>query len=116
MLDPPGRKSTNRTAGELVDLRVLADIPDAVTVQDARGGIVFANEAAARALGIDGQTASDPSAITGRFEVYDEAGEPIPPERFPGRQALKGSPTTGVVLRVHDTESGEDRWATATAW
>ena len=98
-------------AEERIDVSVLEGIPDAVTVQDVQGRVVWANDRAQRALG-----PGEPSAPEERFEIYDQGGERVPPDRFPGRLALEGTPSTGTVLRVVDTATGEDRWATATAW
>jgi len=95
----------------LIDVRVLEGIPGAVTVQDASGRIVWANGPATRVLGPELE-----SKLQDRFEIYDESGARLPNERFPGTLALQGTPTTAAVLRVHDKESGTDRWASATAW
>src|SRR5919109_906326 len=102
----------------ITDLRILEGIPDAVTVQDAAGRLVFANEAAARGLGL-----GDPSiegeaveSLAARFEILDESGEPIAKERLPSRLALAGVATTGTILRIRRPGDGEERWAAATAW
>src|SRR5438132_1629464 len=104
MLDPSAGKVARRTAAaeKLIDVRVLEGIPDAVTVQDAQGRIVWANGAAAKVLGTGPD--EEPSARPDRFEIFDESGDRVPIERLPGRLALQGTPTTGMVLRVHDTD------------
>ncbi|MFN2543538.1 MAG: SpoIIE family protein phosphatase [Actinomycetota bacterium] len=92
-------------------------IPAAVLVQDASGRFIFANEAAVSSLALspkDLETAAD--SLADRFEVFDEAGTPIPQDQRPGQRALAGQSTTGVVLRVRSVADGVERWATATSW
>ncbi len=52
-----------------------------------------------------------PSEILDRFAIYDEAGDPFPPEKLPGRLALQGIPTTDTVLRFHFRPTGEEKWS-----
>src|SRR5436309_13051586 len=111
MADTSGRKFASRTAAELTDLRILEGIPDAVIVHDVRGRLVYANEAAARGLGIEpgSGTGGNRADLSAGFEVYDESGARMPVESFPGRLALDGTSTTGTVLRIQRTGPGENR-------
>lgn len=91
----------------------LGSLADGVTVQDATGAIVYANRAAASTLGFG--TAEEVMAapladVTGRFEVFDEDGEPFPLERLPGRRALAGDQPDDVVVRFRVRASGAERW------
>ena len=72
---------------------VTSGAADGITIQDATGRVVYANEAAVRLLGFgsaEEMLAADPRAMLGRFEMLDERGDPIAPERLPGRLALAG--------------------------
>jgi PAS domain S-box-containing protein len=114
MLDTSGRNFASRTAEGTTDLRILGDIPLAVTVHDAVGDLVYANEAATRDLGLRRQGQDPGSADV--FEVYDDSGNLLSPERLPGRVALTGEPTPGAVLRFRNVATGDERWVTVTAW
>ncbi|MBX5480296.1 MAG: PAS domain S-box protein [Myxococcaceae bacterium] len=99
--------------------RVLDGIPDAVVAQDVEGKIVYASEPAARLLGFRSArelTSKDLGRLAGRYELFDEAGQPIAPEQTPARQALRGLtvPPMRVRWRVRD-RLGEFRWATIRA-
>src|SRR6266550_8040850 len=109
MVETSGRIFASRTAEGATDLRILEDIPLAVTVHDASGELVFANDAAVRDLGIGRGPEAEPA-----FEVFGESGDRLPPERLPGRVALKGTPTKSAMLRIRS--AGVDRWAAVTAW
>jgi len=112
MQDSTRDAPSSAVAEDLLDFSFIEGIPDAVTVQDAHGRIVWANEQSKRVLG----PADEPALLDARFELFDESGRPVPDDRLPGKLALQGTPTTAAVLRVHDTEKDDDRWVTATAW
>ena len=66
---------------------ILTNIADAVTVQDTRGRLVYANEAAVRLLGYPDRAtllAAPPGEIASRFEMLDEAGRAGPARAAPG--------------------------------
>ncbi|MBA2595985.1 MAG: PAS domain-containing protein, partial [Chloroflexia bacterium] len=97
------------------DLAVILDhVGDGVTVQDARGTLVYANAAGARALGFDtpAELLSTPLAqVAARFAIFDEDGLPFPLERLPGRRALQGETEPAVTVRFRIYATGEERWA-----
>src|SRR5215204_3541689 len=85
------------------NLAVFLDhVGDGVTVQDASGQLVYANVAAARALGFAGPAellAAPITEIVGQFALLDEEGQPFPVENLPGRRAVQGEPeAAGNVL------------------
>jgi PAS domain S-box-containing protein len=111
------------TEGELRASRdqleaILDGVADAVTVQDPDGRLVYANEAAARQLGLGSAEellrgrAAD---FTKRYRLFDEHGAELPLERLPGRRALRGEDPEPVLLRYHLVESGEDLWSVVKA-
>ena len=91
----------------------LGSLAEAVTVQDADGALVYANEAAARALGFDSPDellATSPLEIVGRFESFNEDGSPLRMEQLPGRLVLAGERPEPLVVRSIRRDTGEERW------
>ena len=71
---------------------ILGGIAEGVTVQDAQGRLIYANEVAARMSGFaspDEFKQASPDVMQ-RFELFDEAGHPFPFDRLPGRRLLNG--------------------------
>ncbi|HEV2061878.1 MAG TPA: hypothetical protein VGR12_03415, partial [Solirubrobacteraceae bacterium] len=80
--------------------RTLGALAEAVTVHDAQGGTVYANEAAAELLGArvePGQPAPAGSLAAG-FIMTHEDGTPVRVEEFPGRRLLAGEPDPPPLL------------------
>jgi PAS domain S-box-containing protein len=93
---------------------ILDHVGDGITVQDAAGRLVYANAAAARALGFASAAdllAPPPGAVLARYEVLDEDGAPLPPARLPGRRALAGEAEPAATVRFRPRCGGEERWA-----
>ncbi|HEX2091769.1 MAG TPA: ATP-binding protein [Longimicrobiaceae bacterium] len=93
---------------------VLGTIADGVTVQDASGRLVYANEAAARVVGYpsaEAFVAASPQEIFSRFEILDERGAPFPLDHLPGRLVLRGEEAPEATLCWRDRRSGEERWS-----
>jgi PAS domain S-box-containing protein len=100
-----------RTEGQLE--AILANLSEAVTVQDSSGELVYANQAAAAIMGSDSpeQLLATPVAeIAARFWQFDEQGNPFPQDAYPGRLALRGERPQSVVMRQVDRATGEERW------
>jgi PAS domain S-box-containing protein len=93
---------------------VLGVLAEAVTVQGADGELIYANPAAARLMGMrdEGELleAGAAAAWTG-WDVRDERGDHIDPERLPGRRALAGDrDPEPLLLRVTHRATGEVFW------
>jgi PAS domain S-box-containing protein len=104
--------SVSRAATEVQ--AILHGVASAITVQDRRGGLVYANEAAARALGFDSvQELLDtpPAKIMESFEVFDEDQKPLPLEDLPGRLALESGRAAERIVFFLDRTTGEERWS-----
>ena len=72
---------------------ILRGVGSAITVQDASGQLVFANEAAVEMLGassVQSLVNTPPEQIMDRFEVFDEDQQPISVPELPGREAMRG--------------------------
>ena len=75
-------------------LEVLRLAADPITVQDASGRLVYANEAAAHQIGFDSAQAflaAPVETIVARYTLTDESGAPLTVEELPGRRALRGA-------------------------
>jgi PAS domain S-box-containing protein len=97
---------------------VLRGVADGVTAQDASGDLVYANEVAARIAGYPSVQAMVKTPTRERIdalEIADELGQPFPPDRLPGRRALRGEEDAEEVLRFRVLGTGEERWTIAKA-
>ncbi|HXU64731.1 MAG TPA: PAS domain S-box protein, partial [Polyangia bacterium] len=94
-------------------------VPEAITVHDAQGNLVFANQAAAALCGFPDATALKAVKISdwiSRFELYDDAGAPLPLSELPGRRVLAGLDAPERLVRFRQPGLvGEDRWAWVSA-
>ena len=87
---------------------------DGITIQDAKGGLVYANLAAARLSGygsVDEFVAADPRERLAHWEMLNEDGEPFPIDELPGRRVLGGEQEAEAVLRVRDRRDGHEFWS-----
>jgi PAS domain S-box-containing protein len=97
---------------------ILEGVADGVTAQDRSGRVVFANAAAVRAVGVPSAREmldSKAGELVARFEILDEEGRPLAPERLPGRRALRGEVPEPTVMRYRSSETGEERWTVVKA-
>lgn len=91
----------------------LGSLPEAVTIQNPRGELIYANQAAAEMMGYETPQQvleQSNSELVSRFAFFHEDGTPLDPREFPGRRLLGGEPAEPVVMRVIDTQTGEQRW------
>jgi PAS domain S-box-containing protein len=91
---------------------ILANVAEAITVIDAEGRTVFANQAAADLLGT---TSADMlglprGAVMERFLVLDERGRELDVDRMPARRLLRGEPAEPLLVRNIVRATGEERW------
>lgn len=92
---------------------ILGALAEAVTVHDARGKTIYANDAAARLLGVSSAgevAASEPGDLAARFVITDEHGGAVHPEDFPGRKAARGEPAEPLLTRSVRRDTGESYW------
>lgn len=93
---------------------ITSSSADGITIQDATGTLIYANDAAARmsgfASGREMQQATT-EEIVGRFELLDEDGLPLPVGKLPGRRAFRGEREPEAVVRFQRRSGGDDRWA-----
>ena len=93
---------------------ITSSSADGITIQDAAGKLIYANDAGAQmsgfASGQDLQLAAV-EEIFERFELLDENGVPMPVEELPSRRALAGEREPEAVVRFRRHSDDEDRWA-----
>lgn len=133
----PGRTADAGPAGEAAVRRVadlaaasarrplggdveVADIVDglaaAVTIQRPGQGFVYANQAAAEAMGMVSPQellAATPEQIDADWVTFDEDGGPVVADRWPSRQLLTGARSAEpLTLRAINRRTGREYWRT----
>jgi PAS domain S-box-containing protein len=106
-------QSAAATLGDRI-AEVLNSVADGITVQDASGRLVYANEPAVRIIGfssVDELLQESNDDFLARFELYDERGQQLPPGSLPGRVALAGEEAEPMTVRFRARATGDDRWA-----
>jgi PAS domain S-box-containing protein len=93
---------------------ILDGLAEAVTVSDEAGRTVYANDAAVRLLRLTPEERVHGAAgrdLMGRFDVYDEHGEPVALEQLPGSRARAGElDPEPMLVRNVVRATGEQRW------
>jgi PAS domain S-box-containing protein len=94
----------------------LLEAADGITIQDHHGAVVFANWAAARAMGLaspDELIRLSADELLDRYELLDTWGERFPMHDLPGRRAMRGeqSPEALIRFRERGGDGVVDRWA-----
>jgi PAS domain S-box-containing protein len=92
---------------------VLGGVSAGITVQDASGQVLYANDVAAELSGFPSAAEmleATPEELVDRFLLIDEAGEPFDRDRLTGRRVLQGATPEPVLIgfRVAD---GSERWS-----
>ena len=86
--------------GGLIDALLDAS-PDGISIRDRDGNLVYANAAAAQLAGFDtpaDMLTAGRAELAARFEVRDEAGQPLASDDLPGWRALHtGQKASGTV-------------------
>ncbi|HLV65318.1 MAG TPA: ATP-binding protein [Polyangiaceae bacterium] len=93
---------------------IIEGVGDAITVQDARGELLFANTAAARLCGFarSEELLRTPFAeIIARFEMRDELGNPVDEKALPGSRVLAGEAPEDLLVHVREKSSGKTWWS-----
>jgi PAS domain S-box-containing protein len=95
---------------------ILVSLAEAITLTDAEGCIVFANQAAADLLGAaspDKLIGSEQAALMARYFVRDEHGAELTAEQLPHRRMFAGEDPEPMLLHAIERTSGEERWLMA---
>ena len=92
---------------------ILRALAEAVTVHDANGKVVYANEAAVKLLGaesLDEVLAAEPGELAARFLITNEKGDPVRLADFPGRRLVAGEEGEPILTRSVHRVTGESYW------
>ena len=93
---------------------IVQGVADGITVQDASGAVIYANDAAARYSGYPSAAAllnTTTDETRAKFDIMDEQGAPLQLARLPGRRALLGEQPPDMALRFRLHEGDEERWS-----
>lgn len=90
----------------------LDNLADSVTIHDAEGRIIYANEATARMMGmtLEEVFAGAPAGWTDRFTLYDEQGHELALSELPGRRVFSGESPEALLVRSVDRRDGTWQW------
>jgi PAS domain S-box-containing protein len=92
---------------------ILANLAEAITVENEQGQTIFANRASAELLGAATPaelTGAQPGTIMARFLVSDEHERPLGLADMPGRRIFAGERPDPLLVRNIVRETGEERW------
>jgi PAS domain S-box-containing protein len=92
---------------------VVSELAEAVTVQDANGRVIYANQAAAELMGYASPAdmmRDDAEEMIARYELLHEDGTRVAIEELPGRSLLRGGPADPLLFRVIEKSTGIERW------
>jgi len=92
---------------------ILQGVGEGITARNQAGQIVFANETAARLLGYPSAQAMLDTPLDirrSKFDMFDEAGNPLDTSILPGRRALNEGVSNELTFRLRQRDTEEDRW------
>ncbi len=91
----------------------LRNLAEAVLVRDAHEQLVFANDTAARLLGLSSAeevSAATPDELMAMFDVFDEHGGAVQLADLPSARVARGEPAQRLLVRNVIRATGEERW------
>ncbi len=92
---------------------ILTNLAEAITVEDADGRTVFANQAAANLLQVSSPgdiTSAVPGSIAARFLILDEQARELELDQLPGRRLFGGEQPEPLLVRNIVRATGQERW------
>ena len=93
---------------------ILDHVGVGITVQDATGRLVYANDLAAQIIGFPSAAAlcaDSANETLARFEVFRADGTPFPTEQLASRSALAGRATDEIMVRFRVRGETDERWS-----
>src|SRR5581483_7307485 len=91
----------------------LTNLAEAVLVRDSGRELVFANDAAARLLGLGSAeevVAASAEELMALFDVFDEDGREISLSALPSERVTRGEPAGSLLVRNVIRATGQERW------
>jgi PAS domain S-box-containing protein len=92
---------------------VLSNLAEAITVEDADGRTVFANQATAELVHLDRAeqiTDAEPGEVASGFLFLDEQAREVSLDQLPGRRLFRGESPEPMLVRNIVRATGEERW------
>jgi GAF domain-containing protein len=92
---------------------ILGALTEAVTVHDAQGRVEYANQAAAKLLGLPGVPeilTAEPGKLTARFDIRDADGRSVRDSDLPGARVIRGESPEPLLTQTVYRATGERRW------
>ncbi|HUZ81790.1 MAG TPA: PAS domain S-box protein, partial [Gaiellaceae bacterium] len=92
---------------------IMRTVDEGIVVQAPTGGLVYANDAAARLVGFPTAAAflaAPQHEVLAQFEILDRERRPLEDEELPGRRALRGE-TSEQTVCYRIVSTGEERWS-----
>ncbi len=92
---------------------IFQGVAESITVLDQQDKLVFANEAAARALGyekVSDLLAAPVASLIEDYDLMDESGAKLLRDDLPGRIALKEGRPVAMTACLRHKVTGEQRW------
>jgi PAS domain S-box-containing protein len=114
--DVTGRKRTEaelQRSREQIEI-ILRGVAESITALDAQGNLIYANDAAARALGFSSaeELLTQPlQELMQMFELLDAEGKAFPREQLPSRIALREGRSASGTICYRSKRSGQERWS-----
>lgn len=99
--------------------QILSSIPDAVTVYDEAGNVVYANELASQTFGyssIDHLLQQNITEIIGRYELRDENDRLMSVDDLPTRKAFREMQQSQATFHCSSIDGKENFWLVAKAF
>jgi serine phosphatase RsbU (regulator of sigma subunit) len=92
-------------------------VTDGITIMDATGRVVYANDVAAKSAGYADadQMLANPAEWLERLALQDPSGAPVDLSQFPGSRLLRGETPEPMLVKVVDRNTSEVRWSSVTA-
>ena len=115
--DPAKAPSPQSPPGSAVDSllsAIITVVADGITVLDRSGTVLFANDAAARIMGVESASrliGESAQSLTDAFELLDDEGEPFDLDELPDRRAWAGEPEPEALVRFRRHGLKDDRWS-----
>lgn len=114
--DISARKGAERALRhqEMLLASLLENLPLGIGVYDSHGDLVHSNERMRDYAGINQLSSREPAASR-RWRSYDEEGQPIPPESYPGARALRGEVVVPGMDFLYGRGEAAERWMRVSA-
>lgn len=97
---------------------ILQNVADGITVQDAKGNLIYVNDVAAHLCGCPSADAmvlaardGGLSEVLNMFSLKDEVGNPLSSDQLPGRLALAGKKNAQAIIQYDSSVTGHTCWS-----